>query len=250
MIIWITGASSGLGRELAKQYARAGHKVCVSARGLEALNELAEECPADTVRSYALDVTDGDAANSTYLKIVADVGRPDICVLNAGTHIADTVRSFDRDVFERVMRINYHGTVNCLAAIVPDYVSGQTGHIVVVSSVAGYRGLPHASAYGASKAALINLCESMQPELKAAGVCLSLVNPGFVRTPLTDRNQFDMPFLMEVEDAARQMRAGIESRRFEITFPKRFTWILKFLRVLPIAVYLFLTRRLLREKHR
>jgi short-subunit dehydrogenase len=145
------------------------------------------------------------------------------------------------------MKVNFFGTVSCLTALMPAYLAARRGHIAVVSSVAGYRGLPYAAAYGASKAALINMCESLEPELAAHGVRLSLVNPGFVRTPLTDQNSFSMPFLMEVDDAARSMRRGLASGRFEITFPKRFTWLVKGLRLLPIALYLRLTRRLLRS---
>lgn len=246
MIIWITGASSGLGRELAAQYARAGHTVCVSARGAEALDELAREHEAGNVIAYPLDVTDAIAAEEVFERIAATVGMPELCVLNAGTHSPDSVKKIDLEKFRQIMSINFFGTVNVLSAIVPAFITRRSGRIAVVSSVAGYRGLPYAAAYGASKAALINMCESMQPELAAHGVCMSIVNPGFVRTPLTDRNRFSMPFLMEVDAAAQSMRRGLDSGRFEITFPKRFTWLVKVLRVLPVALYLRITRRLLR----
>jgi short-subunit dehydrogenase len=180
-------------------------------------------------------------------RIVADVGLPDLCILNAGTHVGDSSTAFDPQHFERMMKVNFFGTVACLTAMMPAYLAARRGHIAVVSSVAGYRGLPYAAAYGASKAALINMCESLQPELAAHSVRLSIVNPGFVRTPMTDQNRFSMPFLMEVDGAARSMRRGLASGRFEITFPKRFTWLVKGLRLLPIALYLRLTRRLLRS---
>jgi short-subunit dehydrogenase len=137
------------------------------------------------------------------------------------------------------------GVVNCLQSAVHAYIAQRKGHIAVVSSVAGYQGLPNASAYGASKAALINMCEALQPELAATGVKLQLVNPGFVRTPLTDLNEFPMPFLMEVDAAAARIIRGLESNRFEISFPRRFTWLLKMLQVLPYTVYLRLTRKLM-----
>ncbi len=247
MIIWITGASSGLGRELAAQYVRDGHRVCVSARGVEALEALAGEHAPGEIGVYPLDITDAAAAQAVFDRIVADVGVPDLCILNAGTHVPDRVTAIDPERFRQVMTINVYGTVTCLAALMPAFIARGSGHVAVVSSVAGYRGLPYAAAYGASKAALINMCEGMQPELAACGVRLSVVNPGFVRTPLTDRNRFSMPFLMEVDDAARSMRRGLASGRFEITFPKRFTWLLKGFRLLPIAVYLWFTRRLLRK---
>ena len=244
MIIWITGASTGLGRELAAQYARAGHKVIVSARSSEGLESLRTEA-GDMIHPLPLDITDAAGVRSAFERIVNEIGLPDLCVLNAGTHLKDSALDIDPAHHERIMQINYHGTINCLAAVIAGYKTRGSGHVAVVSSVAGYRGLPYASAYGATKAALINLCESLQPELAAAGIRLSVVNPGFVRTPLTDKNDFEMPFLMEVEDAARSLRQGLDSGRFEITFPKRFTWILKFLRILPIALYLRMTRNLL-----
>jgi short-subunit dehydrogenase len=247
MIIWITGASSGLGRELARQYVTLGHQVCVSARGEAALEELAASCgdAAGSIRIFPLDVTSIDQVKSCFENICATVGIPDISVLNAGTHMANSVEPFDATIFRRLMEINYMGVVNCLQSAVPAYIAQRKGHIAVVSSVAGYQGLPNASAYGASKAALINMCEALQPELAAAGVKLQLVNPGFVRTPLTDLNEFPMPFLMEVDAAAGRIIRGLESNRFEISFPRRFTWLLKMLQLLPYTVYLRLTRKLM-----
>jgi short-subunit dehydrogenase len=249
MIIWITGASSGLGRELARQYAQAGHQVCISARGTDALAELVEECRdlQGTIAAFGLDVTDMSQIDSCFESIKASVGIPDLCVFNAGTHSENPVTDFNREVYQRLMDINYMGVVNCLQAVIPVYLQQGRGQIAVVSSVAGYRGLPKASAYGASKAALINMCEALQPELAAAKVDLRLINPGFVRTPLTDQNKFDMPFLMEVEDAAARMVTGLEGNNFEITFPRRFTWMLKVLRMLPYAVYLRLTKKVLKD---
>lgn len=249
MIIWITGASSGLGRELASQYAQAGHQVCVSARGTQALTELAEDCTDmdGSIHAFGMDVTNPDQIASCFEEMKQSVGVPDICVFNAGTHTENPVKGFDSKIYQRLININYMGVVNCLQVIIPVYLQQGQGQIAVVSSVAGYRGLPKASAYGASKAALINMCEALQPELAAANVDLRLINPGFVRTPLTDLNEFPMPFLMEVEDAAARMVKGLAGNSFEITFPRRFTWLLKFLCILPYAVYLRLTRKLLRD---
>jgi len=249
MIIWITGASSGLGRELARQYAEAGHRVCVSARGSDALEQLAAECremPGE-IHPFPLDITEVEQLTRCFHQLLESVGMPDLCVLNAGTHTENPAIAFDRNIYRRLMDINYMGVVNCLQEIIPAYLRQQRGQIAVVSSVAGYRGLPNASAYGASKAALINMCESLQPELAAANIQLQLVNPGFVRTPLTDLNEFPMPFLMEVEDAARAMIKGLAGNNFEITFPRRFTWILKVLQKLPYLIYLRLTKKLLKN---
>ncbi|MDH3977624.1 MAG: SDR family NAD(P)-dependent oxidoreductase [Gammaproteobacteria bacterium] len=246
MVIWITGASSGLGQELARQYAQEGHEVCISARSADALEAFCREWPQGNVHAWPLDITDREGLQAVYGQLTETHGIPELVVLNAGTHKPDSIQNMDPEIFDRVIQINLTGTVNCLAAVMPSFLARRSGHIAVVSSVAGYRGLPYAMAYGASKAALINMCESMQPELAAAGVTLSLVNPGFVRTPLTDKNEFDMPFLMELDDAGRALKKGLESGRFEITFPKRFTWILKGMRIMPISLYLWLTRRLVK----
>ena len=249
MIIWITGASSGLGSEVARQYAEAGHTVFATARSVDQLAELAGECrnAAGKIKTLRLDVTDPSSVATCFKDICSTAGIPDLTILNAGAHAQNSAGAFDRQVFKRLMDVNYLGTINCLQEIVPACLARRTGHIAVVSSVAGYRGLPNASAYGASKAALINLSESLQPELAASNVSLRLVNPGFVRTPLTDRNEFPMPFLMEVDDAAARIVRGLEGNGFEITFPRRFTWLLKLMRIMPYAVYLRLTRRLLRD---
>ena len=250
MIIWITGASSGIGREAARQYARLGNTVFVSARSPEPLQALAAEGEGfdGEIHPIPMDITDVTQVADGFADILKTVGLPDLTILNAGTYIRNTAKKFDRTVFETTMNINFMGTVNCLQQLVPAYIEHGGGHIAVVSSVAGYRGLPGGSAYGASKAALINLVEAIQPELAARGVCISLVNPGFVRTPLTDKNEFEMPFLMEVDDAVDAMISGLARRRFEVTFPKRFTWILKALRILPIALYLKLTRRMIKSR--
>jgi short-subunit dehydrogenase len=249
MIVWITGASSGLGREIARRYAGAGHTVCATARGIDQLTELEGECrsAAGEIKISPLDVTDPSAVAACFEDIRNTVGVPDLTILNAGAHTQNSARAFDRQVFKRLMDVNYLGTINCLQEIVPACLARRKGHIAVVSSVAGYRGLPDASAYGASKAAVINLCEALQPELKMGGVKLTVINPGFVRTPMTDKNEFPMPFLMEVEDAAERVLRGLEKDNFEITFPRRFTWLLKLLRILPINIYLRLTARLIKR---
>jgi NAD(P)-dependent dehydrogenase (short-subunit alcohol dehydrogenase family) len=175
-------------------------------------------------------------------------GRPiALALLNAGTYIPTEIDRFDLQDWRRQIEVNLNGTAACLAALLPQMLARQSGQIGIVASVSGYRGLPRAGAYGATKAALINLAESLRLELKPRGVCVSLINPGFIRTPLTDKNDFPMPFLMEVEPAARRLVDGLESGRFETTFPRRFTWMLKLLRLLPYALYFRLTARTVRR---
>ena len=249
MNIWITGASSGIGEEVARQYVAAGHTVCISARNAAGLEGLVAEWSSaqGSAHAFPLDVTDAEAARRVYAEICASVGVPDLVILNAGTHKENPVAEFSSASYQRIMDINYMGVINCLEPVIPGCLERRAGHIAVVSSVAGYRGLPKASAYGASKAALINMCEALQPELAEYGIKLRVINPGFVRTPLTDLNEFDMPFLMEVDDAARAMIERLEGNHFEITFPRRFTWLLKILRMLPYGIYLGMTRKLVNK---
>jgi NAD(P)-dependent dehydrogenase (short-subunit alcohol dehydrogenase family) len=240
--VWITGASSGIGRALALHLAKDGAQVAVSARRREELESLAAEVPG-RIAAFPVDVADESAMKETARAIATALGPLDLAVFNAGTHAPVAVESFDPAPFRKLMAINYMGAVNGIAAVLPNFLARGAGHIAVVSSVAGYRGLPQAAAYGPSKAALINLCEALKPDLDRRGIKISLVNPGFVRTPLTDRNEFPMPFLIEADDAARRIAKGLKAGKFEITFPRRFTFMLKLGRMLPYALYFRLVSR-------
>jgi NAD(P)-dependent dehydrogenase (short-subunit alcohol dehydrogenase family) len=241
---WITGASSGIGRELALQLARRGTKVAASARNREALDALAAQAPPGAIRPVPLDVADRAAVAPALAAVTAALGGlPDLAVLNAGTYIPLSAGDFDAAKYRAQIEINLMGTVHCLEALMPPLMAAGRGHIAVVASVAGYRGLPTGAAYGATKAALINLCESLKFDLDRAGVKLQLVNPGFVKTPLTDKNQFRMPYLMPVDKAAARMIEGFASSRFEIAFPRRFALQLKFMRILPYRPYFWLAKK-------
>jgi short-subunit dehydrogenase len=249
MIIWITGAGSGLGRELARQYAAEGHLVVATARTKQDLDVLARE-GADLpggIYPLACDVTDREAVKALFQRIWAEVGIPDKIILNAGTHIPTPLSSFDQESHRSLMEVNYMGVVHCLGATLPLLIERGRGQVAVVASLASYRGLPYAGAYGASKAALVNLAEALRPEMEQAGLDLRLVCPGFVRTPLTDRNDFHMPFLMEVEDAAAAMRRGLDGNSFRIVFPRRLGWIMTVLKVLPDRMFLAVSRKMLRD---
>jgi NAD(P)-dependent dehydrogenase (short-subunit alcohol dehydrogenase family) len=240
-VAWITGASTGIGRALALRLARQGWRVAVSARNREALAALAALAPE--IRAYPLDVTEAAACAAVAAEIRRDFGAIDLAVLNAGTHYPTPARGFDAQAVRALIEVNLIGAVNGLAAILPDMIACRRGRIAVVASVAGYRGLPTASAYSASKAGLIALAESLKFDLDPLGLKIQVINPGFVRTPLTDRNPFPMPFLMEVEDAVTRILRGLDSDRFEIAFPRRFVWLLKGLRLLPDRLYFALLRR-------
>lgn len=246
MTVWITGASSGLGRAVALRLAASGRRVAATARTLPALGEIAK-LAGGQVTPLAGDTTDREAIERLVASVEEGLGPINLAILNAGTHTPMSAHDFDAEAFAALVGVNLVGTANCLGALLPRMLGRGRGHIAVVASVAGYRGLPTAAAYGATKAALINMTESLKPELEAAGIKLQLVNPGFVRTPLTDKNNFAMPALMEPDEAAEALIRGLESSAFEITFPKRFTRLVGFARMLPYRLYFPLTRRLVQE---
>ncbi|MGI9371990.1 MAG: SDR family NAD(P)-dependent oxidoreductase [Hyphomicrobiales bacterium] len=233
--VWITGASTGLGREIAVKLAQAGVKVAVSARSKDKLESLAASY--DAIRPYALDVSDPAAVQKVVQNIEAELGPLDLALFNAGTYEPEGAFDLNSESFRRTVSVNYLGAVDGVLAVLPAMKERGVGHVAVVASVAGYRGLPRAAAYGSTKAALIHFAESTAPELKRAGITMSVVNPGFVETPLTAKNDFPMPFIMDVDAAADRVLSGLEAGKFEVAFPRRFVMILKTLRMLPYSLY-------------
>lgn len=244
-IAWVTGAGSGIGRALALRLARDGWQVAVSARTEQDLVKLAAEVP-DCLHPFPLDVTDAEATLHTVARIEDRLGPIDLAVLNAGTYRRDSVDAFDAAAFRATVDVNLMGTVHCLAPLLPRMLERGAGHIAVVSSVVGYVGLPGAVAYGATKAALINMCEALYPQLAARNVRLSVINPGFVDTPLTQQNDFPMPFMISADKAVDHILAGLKSRRFEIAFPWKMVLSLKLLALLPARLLFAVTRRMVR----
>jgi hypothetical protein len=243
-VAWITGASSGIGEAVALRLAAQGWTVAASARSADKLAALAARATGPgRILAVPLDVTDLEATRRTVSELEAAHGAVALAILNAGTYKADGAKNFDIEAFRETYELNVMGTANCLDAVMQGMIGRRAGHIAVVSSVAGYRGLPRSLAYGSSKAALINLTESLKLDLERYGVKVQLVNPGFIRTPLTDKNDFPMPFLMEVGDAADRLVAELKGDGFEITFPRRFTWMLQRLRCLPYPLYFAATRK-------
>lgn len=239
--VWITGASTGIGREVALKLAKAGATVAVSARSEDKLAELATLSPR--IKPYPLDVTDPAATQSVHDTIVADIGPLDLVILNAGVWRPMSAENFDLKDALHSVNVNYNGVLTGLAPTMKAMLARKTGHIAVVASVAGYRGLPKASAYGPTKAALNNLAESLAPELGLNGVTLSVINPGFVKTPMTAVNDFPMPFIIDVDDASERIIRGLAARRFEVVFPTRMAISMKILKHLPTFLFLRATRR-------
>ncbi|WP_028490204.1 SDR family NAD(P)-dependent oxidoreductase [Thiothrix lacustris] len=239
-VAWLVGASSGIGQALAFQLAQAGWQVAISARRLGALQAMQAQHPA--LHPYTVDVTDVPSLHEAAAAITRELGEIELCVLNAGDYTPMPLADFNIELFRKLCDINYLGAVNGLDAIMPLMLARGRGQILLTASVAGYRGLPKSAPYSASKAAVISLAESLHLELKARGVLLRVVNPGFVRSPLTDKNAFKMPFLLEPDEAAQAIMRDLPRRNFEIAFPKRFVYLLKVLRLLPYWLYFKLTK--------
>lgn len=241
--IWITGGGSGLGLALARQLAVTDARpIVLSARRAETL-DAAVAASGGRFHAVPLDVTDRDATLAAIARIERDIAPIGLAVLNAGTHEETPADNFDGRVVEAIVRANLLSVAYGLEGLLPAMRARGGGRIAVTASVAGYRGLPRAAGYCASKAGVIALCESLRAELAGRGITLQVCCPGFVRTPLTDRNRFPMPFLMDVDAAARAYAAGLASDRFEITFPRRFTWPMKLLSMVPAGLYFPLIRR-------
>ena len=243
--IWITGASSGIGKAVAEKFAAEGWKVAVSARRKELLQDMAKD---KNISSFPLDVTDRSQINSIFQNILKEFGNIDICLFSSGTYEPKDEQNIDPDKIKNVINVNFLGVIDCVKAVEEYFKNKKTGHISIVSSIAGYRGLPNSSGYGPSKAALTNFCESIYFDFKKFGVRVSVISPGFIKTPLTDKNEFPMPFLKTPEYAAEKIFDGlIKSSSFEIHFPKGLTLTLKFLRILPYRLYLFLVDKLVKR---
>jgi len=236
--VWITGASSGIGKALAEKFASEGWVVAISARRKEILGEMSNH---KNIFSYPLDVTNQDQVKTSFEKIIEDFKGLDLCVFSSGTYDPKLEQEINVKQNKFVMETNFFGVLYCINAVENYFKNKQAGHISIVSSIAAYRGLPNSSGYGPSKAALTNLTESLYFDFKKYNVRISLVSPGFIKTPLTDKNEFPMPFIKSPEFAAEKMFNGLtKSKAFEIHFPKALTILLKIFRVLPYKIYLFL----------
>lgn len=246
-LAWITGASSGIGRALALRLARDGWTVAVSARSVDELDSLATESNG-RIFPFPLDVTDKDAVDGTVQAIERNHGDIDLAVFAAGTYFRDYAVDFDSARFRTMVALNLIGTAQCLERIMPAMIARKSGQIAVVASVSGYVGLPGAASYGATKAALNVMCEALYPELRSHGVKLSIVNPGFVDTPLTRKNDFPMPFLISAEEAADTIADGLAAGKYEIVFPWKMAVAMKLLHALPARLRFALTRRMLRPQ--
>jgi short-subunit dehydrogenase len=237
--VWLTGASSGIGEALAYELARRGARVAITARRKEILDEIVGKIRASGGEAWSFpgDVLNLDEMKRTVDSIEKTIGPIDLAIPNAGTHFFTYPEEFNSAEYLSIMQLNYGGVLHCLEAVIPRMLARGGGHLAPVASLAGYRGLPRAAAYGASKSALIHFLESIRFQLKLKGFTITIVNPGFVKTPLTDKNDFYMPFLVSSEKAATIICNGVERGKRFIAFPRPFSWIVGLGKFLPAPVY-------------
>ena len=240
--VWIVGASSGIGQATASALHAQGARVIVSARKVQALHDFVAAHPGSL--ALALDATDAWAVKDVAAQLLAQ-GPLDCVMYCAGHYQAMVAPALDLSDMLRHVEVNYSGALHVLDAVLPAMLARGAGHFSLVGSVAGYRGLPQSLAYGPTKAALINLAETLYLDLHPKGLGVSLINPGFVQTPLTQGNAFTMPALLTPEQAATAILKGWAQGAFEVHFPKRFTLCLKALRLLPYRAYFALIRRVI-----
>ena len=240
--VWIVGASSGIGAALARALAARGAWVALSARRREALEDIAAACGGEALVE-PMDVTCPEDFERVRERLLAAWGRLDLVVFNAGTYRPLRAGELTPQAIRDTLHTNLLGIMDGVAAVVPLFTRQGRGGVALVGSVAGYGGLPKATVYGPGKAALINFAETLYLDLAPQGVSVFIINPGFVATPLTAQNDFDMPALISAEDAARRIVRGFAGGAFEIHFPQRFTRVMKLLRWLPDRLYFSLVSR-------
>ena len=241
--IWITGGSTGIGKALAIKFANKGWNVAISARRENLLQEISNS--HENIHGFPVDVTDKIKCKQTFEKIRNKFENIDICFFSTGTWDPKKEKDIDVEQIENVFRVNFFGTLNSIKAVEEYFKNRKMGTITIVSSIAGYRGLPNSTGYGPSKSALNNLAESLYFDFKRSNVRVCLVSPGFIKTPMTDKNDFKMPFLKTTDYAAEKIYDGLVNKNiFEIHFPKSLTLILKILSFLPSSIYFSLVGKM------
>jgi len=240
-VVWITGGSSGIGAALAGELSGRGARVAITARRSEKLAEVATRAPG-RVLARPGDVREREAMIDVARRVESELGPVDLAVLNAGTWEQLDVANWDSTPIREHVETNLLGIVNCLDAVLPRMIARRSGTLLGVASVAGYRGYTRAEAYSTTKAAAINLLESLRIDLDRLGVNVQVVNPGFVRTELTERNDFPMPFMIEADDAARRIADAIEKEKAEALFPLPYRIGMKLVRFAPVRPYTAVSR--------
>ena len=243
----ITGASSGLGAEMARQLARQGFRVGLTARRAVELGRVAEEIQAEGGIACVApaDAGDPEGTRVALARIARQIGPVDLLIANAGLGLGTPARTFSADDFGRMVRVNITGAAVAIEAVLPSMIDRRRGQIVGISSLAGYRGLPGSAGYSATKAGLSALLEGLRPELARLGVAVTVVHPGYVRTPMTERATHAQPFLMDAEPAVRRILRGVARKQTRVDFPWPMVTLLRLLRLMPDTIYDTLTARVI-----
>jgi short-subunit dehydrogenase len=245
-IIWLTGASSGIGKAILEQLLFAKAKVIASSRNLDSLHELQLLYP-NNLELIPVDVTKLPSVLSCTAEIQANHGLIDIAILNAGNCYYIDIRHFSAATIEKNFAVNFFGICNCIEAALPLLKNSKQAQLIGMSSSSAYIGLPMAEGYGSSKSAARYLLQSLQAHLRSENIAVSIICPGFVKTPLTDQNQFPMPFIIDATKAAKYIVAGIRKSKSEISFPRRLIWLLKLLNILPDNLRIFILSKTVRK---
>lgn len=245
--IWIIGASSGIGEACAKLFHSQGANLILSARRVEALESLKITCLSNAQASSAIDIIPVDVNSETSIKeasrsVLGRMQKIDLLLFVSGIYEPMRADDFNYQIVFKTINTNLLGPMRVLGEMLPEFIRQGNGHIALISSVAGYSGLPKSLAYGPTKAALINFAESLYYDLHPKGISVHLISPGFVATPATAQNDFEMPALISPDEAALEIASGLEQGEFDIHFPKRFTYFLKFLRILPYSIYFWMLK--------
>jgi len=240
----IIGGTFGIGYELSKIYLKKSKNLIILGRNDEKLDEISKEFSNSqtNVITKKLDVTSIEQCKQTLTSIIDELGSLDLIIYSSGFYKPNNTFDVDLDLYRKTIEVNFMGLINVMSVILPFLKQQQKGHIAMISSLAGFFGLPNSSGYGPSKAAMMNYSESIYNDCKKNNIHVSIINPGFVKTRLTDQNKFKMPFLMSAEEAAKIIYNGLEKKKYDITFPFMMSLIFKTLRILPKPVFLFLIK--------
>ena len=240
----IIGGTFGIGYELSKIYLKKSKNLIILGRNNEKLDEISKEFSNSqtNVITKKLDVTSIEQCKQTLTSIIDELGSLDLIIYSSGFYKPNNTFDVDLDLYRKTIEVNFMGLINVMSVILPFLKQQQNGHIAMISSLAGFFGLPNSSGYGPSKAAMMNYSESIYNDCRNNNIDVSIINPGFVKTRLTDQNKFKMPFLMSAEEAAKIIYNGLEKKKYDITFPFMMSLIFKTLRILPKPVFLFLIK--------
>jgi len=251
MNVLIIGGTFGIGYELSKKYLGKVQNLIILGRSEERFNQINEELKSPETKVYTkkLDVTSISETSRVLSQVINDTKKIDLVIYSSGFYKPNNTFDVDLDLYRKTIEVNFLGLINIMSIILPLFKKQQSGHVAMISSLAGFFGLPNSSGYGPSKAAMMNYSESIYNDCKKNNIDVSIINPGFVKTRLTDQNKFEMPFLMSAEKAADIIYKGLKKKKYDITFPFMMSLIFKTLKILPKPIFLFLIKYMVKTNN-